>query len=537
MSTAAHWPKHFYLIAGAASRLGKDAGPDSMGGKAHNLRLMGELGLPVPQALVIGTQYTRAGEECLAPLKSIGLPSLEAATGLKLGDERHPLIVSVRSGAPVSMPGMLETILNVGLCDRSIAGLLRQTGHPRMVWDAYRRLIATYGEVVADIPAERFEAVLRELSGGRDERSLDFSEHRAIAQRNLDIFQAESGRPFPQDPYEQLKGAILAVFRSWDMPKAKTYRQINGLDEAMGTAVTIQRMVFGNTGLHSGAGVGFTRDPATGAPGLWLDFLTNAQGEDVVAGRRNAHGGASLQASAPEAWSALQMAAGLLEQRFQDMQDFEFTVQDGALFLLQTRAGKRTALAGVRITLDLLQDGLIDRDQAWERLCDVGPDALTQTCLVADEGAESAALAAAIPASAGVVTGEVALDETRLQDRRAAGVDVILVRAEAQTSDIGAVQAAKGLLTQRGARTSHAAVVARQLGKVCLVGCDALRIDDGRREIRFGDIVLREGDIVTLDGNAGAIYRGAMRVESRADPELTQRLAALRADVAESLPA
>ncbi|MEZ5665600.1 MAG: PEP/pyruvate-binding domain-containing protein [Burkholderiaceae bacterium] len=528
MSRHSHGPKQFYLVSAGQGVVFKGASRETMGGKAFNLLEMANLGLQVPPALVIGTHYTSDPSSSLMPLNQWGLPELEEVTGLKLGDERHPLIVSVRSGAPVSMPGMLETLLNVGLCERTVGGLLRQTGNPRMVWDAYRRLIATYGEVVAGVPNATFEQALREVVGDRDERNLDFAEHRTLARRYLDVYLAETGQDFPQDPHEQLNASVLAVFHSWDLSKARAYRQMHGLSESMGTAVTIQRMVFGNTGSHSGAGVGFTRNPMTGEPGLWLDYLVNAQGEDVVGGHRRAHGHDSLDRSAPVAHELLKHAAAQLESHFGDMQDLEFTVQDGELYLLQTRSGKRTVQAAARIALDMLDEGLIDKAQARERTQEINAATLAVMRLAGTDDAQAAQLATAAPASGATVWGEIALDAGRVQARVKAGVPVILVRTDALTDDIAALQAADGLLTRNGARTSHAAVVARQLGKVCLVGCSDLQVDLARREIRIGERTLAEGDLITLDGVDGRVFAGRMEVVSETDEVLLSRLNALR---------
>lgn len=531
MSANPHWPKHFYLVGAEHPPAHHQPTRERMGSKAHNLLRMAELGLPVPPALVIGTHFTPNPDEAMLPLLNVGLPALEAATGQRFGDPRQPLIVSVRSGAPVSMPGMMETLLNVGLCESTLPGLLRQTGNPRLVWDAYRRLIATYGEVVAGLPGALFEAAIGRMAQGRDERLLDFAELRELCQQFLAIYLEQTGSPFPQDVQTQLGAAVRAVFKSWQAPKACHYREVHGIDEAMGTAVTIQRMVFGNAGAHCGAGVGFTRDPVSGENRLWVDFLANAQGEDVVAGQRNAHGHAVLARTAPQAWAQLQAHAARLEQAFGDMQDFEFTVQDGTLFMLQTRSGKRTALASARIALDLLDQGVIDAELAIDRTRALQPADLATTRLQSVGAGEPPAepLALAMTASHGVVSGEIALDTGRAQARAAAGVPVLLLRQDAQTSDIVALDVAAGLLTQRGARTSHAAVVARQMGKVCLVGCDALRIDEAARSVQIGGQTFAEGDQLTLDGNEGGVYAGALAVVSTPDEPLWQRLQALRA--------
>jgi pyruvate,orthophosphate dikinase len=528
MKPQLHWPKQLYLIADGQTLAPKNASREHMGSKAYNLLRMAQLDLPVPPALVIGTHYTRHPEDCMLPVMTVGLPELEKATGQRLGDPRNPLIVSVRSGAPVSMPGMMETLLNIGLCDATVQGLLRQTGNPRMVWDAYRRLVASYGEIVAGLPGSLFEEALTQVCQGRNERELDFRELRELTQQYLALYAGHARRPFPQDVNEQLGQAIRAVFASWHAPKAQEYRRLNKIDADMGTAVTVQRMVFGNTGSHSGAGVGFTRDPSTGTAQLWVDFLVNAQGEDVVSGRRNAHGHDALASVAPQAWHDLEAATRMLEREFGDMQDFEFTVQDGTLFMLQTRTGKRTPLAAARIALDLLDAGLIDATTAIERTRELDEQSLGTIELAATgTQAPPTVLAEGMSACTGVVSGEIALDGERAAARAAAGAAVILLRKEAETADIAALESALGLLTQTGARTSHAAVVARQLGKVCLVGCSGLQIDLESRSVRLGELTLREGDVITLDGNQGRVYPGQVATVKRLDEALIARWHAL----------
>jgi pyruvate,orthophosphate dikinase len=528
--TTSSLPKHLYLVRTPASRHLHKPSPDTMGGKGYNLHRMTEAGLNVPVALVIGTHYTHAPQDCFLPVFSVGLHALEESTDLLFGDDRNPLILSVRSGAPVSMPGMLETLLNVGLSDHTLPGLVRQTGNPRMAWDAYRRLVSSYGEVVAGLPASLFEAEITRVTQGQDERLLDFSQLRQLTRSFLALYETHAGRPFPQDAQEQLSGAIAAVFASWNADKAAEYRRINQIDADMGTAVILQRMVFGNTGGHSGAGVGFTRDPSTGEPRLWVDFLANAQGEDVVSGRRNAHGHSTLAAVAPEAWKQLQASAQALEQHFQDMEDFEFTVQDGVLHMLQTRSGKRTPLAAARIALDLLDEGLIDSAEALQRTGAIDAAALGTVRMVTGDDPDNAPapLAQAYPACPGVVSGAIALDAQAVERLVQRGVPAILVRQDAETSDIAAMQGAQGLLTARGARTSHAAVVARQMGKTCLVGCTALQIHDTARTVQIGNQTLNENDPITLDGNEGAIYAGHARSALVPDTALRAWLEDLR---------
>ncbi len=518
----------------AARPTRSEPGPATMGFKAWNLLRMADMGLPVPPAFVLGTGWCHDAASRAAAAQpatwQAGLAALESRTGLRLGHGGRPLLLSVRSGAPVSMPGMMETLLNIGLCEATVPGLLRQTGHPRLVWDAYRRLVATYGEVVAGIDARHFEDATQALAGGRNERDLDFAELRDLTHRHLAVYHQHAGRAFPQDPRMQLSEAITAVLASWQSARAQAYRTSHGIADDIGTAVTVQTMVFGNAGGRSGAGVGFTRNPATGEPGLWVDFLFNAQGEDVVSGRHSAHGHALLASVLPLTWQALQEATQHLERELGDMQDFEFTVQDGTLWMLQTRSGKRTPRATARIALDLLDEGLITRAEALARVQHLTQAHLTSRRVVGEDGAPLAPLAEAVAACDGVACGEIALDEARVRARQAQGVPTVLLRVDAETSDIAALEQAEGLLTQRGARTSHAAVVARQLGKVCLVGCDALGIDLAARRVELGGQTFQEGETLTLDGHAGRIYRGVARTEADVPADLCARLVALQGD-------
>ena len=531
------WPDALYLIAcmapaGSAPAEYKPS-VQTMGFKAYNLLRMAALGLPVPPAVAIGTAYCRDAASSLAAAQPAlwqpGLQAVERATGLRFGDARLPLLLSVRSGAPVSMPGMMETLLNIGLCDATLPGFLRQTGNPRLVWDTYRRLVASYGEVVAGVPASIFDAESAALVGTRDERELDFAELRALTHRYLEAYAGAAGTPFPQDPLAQLVGAIAAVFASWQSPKACEYRRQRDIPDSIGTAVTVQTMVYGNAGGRSGSGVGFTRDPVSGEPELWIDFLFNAQGEDVVSGRRSAYGHDELAGVLPAVWQTLGEAAAALEHEFGDMQDFEFTVQDSRLYLLQTRSGKCSAQALARIALDLFDAGVISAAVARERTAALKPDDLVTTRTVSSNGKPLTRLAHAASANSGVAVGEIAFDEAAAQSRHAAGTSVILVRRDADTGDIAALELAAGLLTQRGARTSHAAVVARQLGKVCLVGCAAMQLDETERTLQIGETTLHEGDLLTLDGNEGGVYAGSVHTSVEPLLDLQARLRHLRA--------
>jgi pyruvate,orthophosphate dikinase len=349
-----------------------------------------------------------------------------------------------------------------------------------------------------------------------------------LTHRYLEAYAGAAGTPFPQDPQAQLVGAIGAVFASWQSTKACEYRRQRGIADDIGTAVTVQTMVYGNAGGQSGSGVGFTRDPVSGEPRLWIDFLFNAQGEDVVSGRRSAYGHDELAAVLPAVWQALGETAAKLELEFGDMQDFEFTVQDSHLYLLQTRNGKCSAQAAARIALDLLDAGVIARDVARDRTAALKLDDLVTTRTVSSDGKSLTPLAHAASASSGVAVGEIAFDEAAARARHAAGVSVILIRHDAETADIAALELAAGLLTQRGARTSHAAVVARQLGKVCLVGCTEMQLDETGRTLQILETTLREGDLLTLDGNDGAVYAGAVHTAVEPLVDLQARLKDLR---------
>jgi pyruvate,orthophosphate dikinase len=410
------------------------------------------------------------------------------------------------------MPGMLETVLDVGLTAHSVQGLIRLTGNPRLAWDCYRRLVQSYAEVVALLPTEPFDAILRqavEAEQAESERDLDFRALRTVTRAMLDRFQALSGAPFPDDPSEQLRSAAEAVFHSWEGAKSVSYRRLNDIRDDIGTAVTVQTMVFGNAGGASGSGVGFTRDPATGERALYFDFCFNGQGEDVVSGRRRLADDDRLLRVLPAIHAELLQVRARLETLFGDAQDFEFTVQDGTLYLLQTRTAKRTPLAALRIAVEMVEERLITPAEALLRLRDVDLDAVGRTRFAPPLPAP---LAVATVAGPGVASGPLALDTAAAERFALAGTPPILVRRELVTGDIAGMAKAAGILTATGSRTSHAAVVARQLAKVCLIGCEALSFDLERRTCRLGARVLAEGDPISLDGNAGAVYPGALIV-------------------------
>lgn len=511
---------------------GADAlpGKETVGSKAYNLMRMARRGLPVPPGFVFGTNLCRAylsrGDAALANIDVVlerELEQLATATGRRLGDSKRPLLVSVRSGAPVSMPGMMETVLNVGLNDATRRGLLRLTGNPRLAADCQRRLVQQYAEVVHGIAAGRFDAILNaklaaeQASGVHD---LDSKALDELAASYRDAFQDLVGAPFPESPLVQLKAAIEAVLKSWMSARAREYRKINGIPEDIGTATIVQCMTFGNAGPTSGSGVGFTRNPSDGSKALYVDFLANAQGEDVVAGRLNALGMDELERRMPAAHRQLVAMADVLEEEFGDMQDFEFTVEDGRLFSLQARSGKRTPLAALRIATDLVQEGKIAPKAGLALLKGIDLDAIESMELAPPSG--TAPLARAVPASTGVSAGVAVFDTSRVAAYKKMGKPIILMRDQTETSDIQALVGAEALVTAHGARTSHAAVVARQLGKVCLVGCHALAIDTNGRRATLDGAEIKEGEMLTVDGTTGCIFRGEIPVKRTKPKELVK---------------
>ena len=520
--------------------------PAVIGNKAWGLLRLVAAGLPVPPGFVLGTEWCRRfhanGEQLPPELDAVlaaGMGGLERATGCRFGDRRRPLLVSVRSGAAVSMPGMMETVLNVGLNADALHGLIRSTGHPRFAWDCYRRIIQAYAEVVRGLPADRFEeALTAELQRGGvpSESELDAASLRAVCTANLERFERDTGAAFPQDPRVQLRQAVEAVFRSWQSVPARTFRAMHQLDDAAGTAVTVQVMVFGNMGQRSGSGVAFTRDPATGEDRLYVDFLPDAQGEDVVSGRRTAQGADELLRRLPAVHTELERIRHQLEALFEDAQDFEFTITEGVLYLLQTRSAKRTSWAALRIAVELAAGGVITRTAALERLLPYDLEAIAVHELAVDR--KESALARGIPAGPGIAVGRVALDSDAAVRMAGGGDAVILVRRDTSTSDLAGMAVAAGILTGVGSRTSHAAVVARQLNKVCIVGCAAVGIEATPRRMRIGERAIEEGDVLALDGNDGRIYAGQVEVVERRPVELLATVNAWRGEAAsEGTPA
>jgi pyruvate,orthophosphate dikinase len=511
---------------------------DLLGGKGANLAEMCALGLPVPPGFTITTEvcryyydHDRRYPEDLTKQVQAALRKVEATAEARLGDAERPLLVSVRSGAPVSMPGMMDTVLNLGLNDRTVEGLARNADDPRFAYDSYRRFIQMYADVVLGVDHYLFEDRLEETKreqGYELDTELGADDLRRVIAAYQQIVQEQHGAAFPQDVEEQLWGAIGAVFRSWMTPRAVTYRRLHNITGAMGTAVNVQAMVFGNRGERSATGVAFTRDPSTGEKRYYGEFLVNAQGEDVVAGIRTPQpltiamkettGGTlpAMEEVMPEAFAELCAVFDRLEAHYRDMQDIEFTVQDGRLWILQTRSGKRTTHAALKIAVDMAEEGLIDRDQAIRRIDPASLDQLLHPTL--DPDAPKKVIAKGLPASPGAVSGMVVFNADDAERLGAAGEAVLLVRLETSPEDIHGMHAAKGILTSRGGMTSHAAVVARGMGKPCVCGAGDVAIDYGRRRLSVGTIEVAGGEVITIDGSRGEIILGAVPT---VDPKLS----------------
>ncbi|HEX6664049.1 MAG TPA: pyruvate, phosphate dikinase, partial [Gaiellaceae bacterium] len=493
-----------------------DGGRELLGGKGVGLAEMTQLGVPVPAGFTITTDACRAymangntAPEGLDAEIDRHLAELEEKTGKRFGDPRDPLLVSVRSGAAISMPGMMDTILNLGLNDEAVTGLARATGTERFALDSYRRLIQMFGEVVEGIAGNRFDetlATLKKERGAAQDVDLTAEDLAALVETYERIYQEETGDPFPQDPREQLRRAVNAVFESWDAPRARVYRRRYDIPDDLGTAVNVVQMVFGNKGEQSGTGVAFTRDPSTGEQGLYGEFLSNAQGEDVVAGIRTPQPLPEMKGKLPRAYEQLLETMRSLETHYRDMQDIEFTVEDNELFLLQTRSAKRTAAAAVKSAVDMVDEGLISRAEAVAR---IDPDQLDQLLHpMLDPAAEWEEAAKGLNASPGAASGKIVLDADTAEQRGKGGEKVILVRWETTPDDIHGLIQAAGVLTAHGGMTSHAAVVARGMGKPCVAGCDSLSIDIRARTITLGGQSLHEGDVLTIDGGTGVVIVG-----------------------------
>ena len=496
----------------------ESGGRELLGGKGVGLAEMTQLGVPVPAGFTITTDACRAYlagggtvPEGLDAEVDAHIATLEERTGKRFGDDTSPLLVSVRSGAAISMPGMMDTILNLGLNDVAVQGLAASTGNARFAFDSYRRLIQMFGEVVEGVEGHRFEQALTDLKAARgvtQDVELSADDLRELVATFTAIYADGTGEPFPQEPREQLRRAYRAVFDSWNAPRARVYRRTYEIPDDLGTAVNVVQMVFGNRGEGSGTGVCFTRDPATGERRLFGEFLANAQGEDVVAGIRTPEPIERMEDQMQEAFRQLVDTLDRLEAHYRDMQDIEFTVEEGILYLLQTRTGKRTATAALRIAVEMVEEGLITREEAVAR---IDPDQLDQLLHpMIDPSARVDVVGRGLNASPGAASGAIVLDADKAEEQGRAGEAVILVRWETTPDDIHGLIHARGVLTAHGGMTSHAAVVARGMGKPCVAGCEGLSIEHAAGIVRVGEHELREGDVITIDGGAGTVMLGSV---------------------------
>ena len=501
---------------------------DLLGGKGANLAEMTKIGLPVPFGFTVTTEACnryydegkKIGDDIVASIFE-KLEELENTTGKKFGDVENPLLVSVRSGARISMPGMMDTILNLGLNDQTVEGLAALTENPRFAYDSYRRFIQMFGDVVMEIAKTKFDAIFdakKEEHGYEFDVDLTTEDLKEIIVGYKALVKEEMGRDFPQEPKDQLMEAIMAVFRSWNNDRAILYRQLNEIPDSIGTAVNVQSMVFGNMGETSGTGVAFTRSPVNGEKAIFGEFLVNAQGEDVVAGIRTPQPIAEMAQAFPEVYTEFTRIAELLEKHYTDMQDMEFTVERNKLFMLQTRNGKRTAPAAVKIAVDMQSEGLIDKETAVMRIEPAQIDQLLHPMFDAEELKEAEKLTKGLPASPGAATGQIYFNASDAETAVANGAKAILVRLETSPEDLAGMVAAEGILTARGGMTSHAAVVARGMGKCCVSGCAEIKVDEEAKELTIGEYVFKEGDYISLDGTAGDVLKGQIKT---VPPELS----------------
>jgi len=501
---------------------------DLLGGKGANLAEMTKIGLPVPFGFTVTTEACNRyydedqtiGDDIVASIFE-KLEELENVMGKKFGSIDNPLLVSVRSGAKISMPGMMDTILNLGLNDQSVEGLSKLTENPRFAYDSYRRFIQMFGDVVMEIDKRKFDAIFdgqKDKSGCKYDVELTTDDLKEIIKGYKALVKKEMGRDFPQEPKDQLMEAIMAVFRSWNNDRAILYRKLNEIPDSIGTAVNVQSMVFGNMGDTSGTGVAFTRNAANGEKALFGEFLVNAQGEDVVAGIRTPQPISEMADAFPEVYAEFTRIAELLENHYKDMQDMEFTVEKNKLYMLQTRNGKRTAPAAVKIAVDMEAEGLIDKETAVMRIEPAQIDQLLHPMFDADELAKAEKLTKGLPASPGAATGKIYFNAADAEVAAANGNKAILVRLETSPEDLAGMVAAEGILTARGGMTSHAAVVARGMGKCCVSGCAEIEVDEDNKTLVIGEHVFKEGDYISLDGTTGEVLNGQVKT---VPPELS----------------
>ena len=494
-----------------------------LGGKGANLAEMTNLGLPIPPGFTVTTEactdYYNHGRSISEEIQTQifdALALLEERLGKKFGDTENPLLVSVRSGARASMPGMMDTILNLGLTDISVEGFAKRTGNPRFAYDSYRRFIQMFSDVVMEVPKSLFERVIDEIKEDRKvhfDTELTAEDLKEVIRRFKEIYKEKMGEEFPQEPRVQLMEAVKAVFRSWDNERAIVYRRMNDIPGDWGTAVNVQSMVFGNMGNTSGTGVAFTRNPSTGAKGIYGEYLINAQGEDVVAGIRTPQPITRLEEDLPECYEEFLKIANRLEEHYRDMQDMEFTIEDGKLYFLQTRNGKRTAQAALQIACDLVDEGMITPQEAVSRIEAKSLDQLLHPAFDPDALKKGTVMGQALPASPGAAAGKIYLTAEEANEAHEAGDRVIVVRLETSPEDIEGMHAAEGILTVRGGMTSHAAVVARGMGTACISGCGDIVIDEKKKQFTLGGKTYFEGDYISLDGSTGKIYDGDIQTQ------------------------
>lgn len=498
-----------------------------LGGKGANLAEMTNIGLSVPPGFTVTTKacirfldkgalWDELEEEIRAHIAKI-----EEVTGKKFSDNENPLLVSVRSGAVISMPGMMDTILNLGLNDQAVEGLAKATNNPRFAYDSYRRFIQMFGDVAMSVPKSLFDYHLEKRKsdkGVANDTDLDAEDLKALVEDYKAVYKDQIGKDFPQDPYEQLFEAVIAVFRSWNNPRANVYRTLHGIDHHLGTAVNVQTMAFGNTGDKSGTGVAFSRDPSTGDAGIYGEYLINAQGEDVVAGIRTPQKIATLKEIMPSVYEEFMTGVAKLEAHYRDMQDIEFTIENEKLYFLQCRNGKRTASAAVNVAVDLVEEGVITKEEAIMRVEPKSLDQLLHPTFNPKALEEAKTLANGLPASPGAATGKIYFTAQAAKAAHEKGEAVVLVRQETSPEDIEGMVVAEGIVTARGGMTSHAAVVARGMGKCCVAGCSDMRVDEISKLIYTHDGILHEGDVISLDGSSGKVYLGNVEKQN---PSLT----------------
>src|SRR5579863_2440366 len=526
--------KYVYFFGGGKAD-GDGKMKDVLGGKGAGLAEMTNAGLPVPPGFTIQTEACREYMRTGGVSKDVdrqmedALAKLEALQGQKLGAGENPLLVSVRSGAKFSMPGMMDTILNLGLNDQAVEALAKRSGNPRFAYDSYRRLIQMFGDVVLDVPKKKFEHIfdsIKEREKVKFDYELQPKALQDIIAEYKKLVRKETGKDFPQGPLDQLVQARDAVFRSWNNDRAKTYRRINHIDDWLGTAVNVQAMVFGNLGENSGTGVGFTRNPATGEHVFFGEYLMNAQGEDVVSGVRTPNPISELEKAMPKVYEQLKDITRRMEKHYRDMQDFEFTIQDGKLYMLQTRNGKRTGLAAVRVAIDMVREGLITQEEAIFR---VEPNQLYDFLVprLVEKGEKIEVLATGLPASPGAAVGQIVFSAEDAVKHHASGAyrSIILVRGETTPEDIAGMEVAAGILTSRGGMTSHAAVVTRGMGKCCVAGAGDCVVDEAKKELRVKGHTFKHGDFISLDGTSGRVIKGKLNtLEASSDDEELQKL-------------